>query len=177
MGEFLPVRALNRSQNVRINKTRVTSTKTVYVDLGNATAKRELQHHSALGAVIPVGPLSFTSNQVVVKYGVFTDQGVNGTDLVVRTYEGVIVDRETSATVDVVQTDTTLAAADATNPRNDLIQVKTADGTVSKVTGTPAVSPAVPAAETGNIAVAVVNVPANDTAITNNQISDLRTFA
>jgi len=177
MAEFLPVRALNRSQQVRINKQRVTTTKTTYVDLSNPTAKREFQHHSAIGAIFPVGPITATSSEFVVVQGANTDQGESGTDMIVRTYAGVIKNRETGAVVNVAQADTTLSTADATNPRNDLIVVDETSGAVSKVTGTPAASPAVPSAPEGKLAVAVVNVPANDTAITTNQISDLRVYA
>jgi hypothetical protein len=177
MAEFLPVRALNRSQGVRINKQRVTNTKTTYVDLSNPVAKREFQHHSAIGAVFTVGPITNTSSEFVVQSGASTDQGSSASDMVVTTYAGVIKNRETGATVNVAQTDTTISTADATNPRNDLIQVDETSGAVSKVTGTAAASPAVPSAEAGKLAVAVVNVPANDTAITTNQISDLRPFA
>jgi hypothetical protein len=89
----------------------------------------------------------------------------------------------------------TIAAADATNPRNDLVVLEIKDtqhdasgsnlAQTRVVTGTPNVSatqtdaygvngtPALPASA---IPLAVVNVPALDTAITTSQVSDRRPF-
>lgn len=78
-----------------------------------------------------------------------------------------------------------LPAADATNPRKDLIVAYVGDqvysgavsvGGVAAVTGTPAASPAEPslAAYPNALVLAMVDVPANDTAITNSQITDRR---
>lgn len=177
MAEYLPIRALNRSQNVRINKARVSSTTTSYVDLSDPVQRKEFSRHSAIGAVFPVGPLSATNSEVVVQSGASTDEGAANNDMIVRTYAGTIRNRSTGATVAVTQTDTTLSTADATNERIDLIQVKASNGEVKKVTGTPAASPTVPSTEAGFIAVAKISVPANDTAITTSQVTDLRQFA
>lgn len=63
----------------------------------------------------------------------------------------------------------TLAAADATNPRIDLIEagvdttVNPYSPTIRVVTGTPAASPSVPATDSGFIALYEVAVPANAT--------------
>jgi hypothetical protein len=88
------------------------------------------------------------------------------------------------ATVNLV-----VAAADATNPRKDLViaQVRDAtyDGTgvrdarLTVVTGTPAASPVDPslAAHPNALVLARIDVPALDTAIGTAQITDLRTRA
>jgi len=78
-----------------------------------------------------------------------------------------------------------IAAADATNPRKDLVVAKVQDAAYSGVTnawslvvvtGTPAPSPAEPAVPANAMVLALVDVPANDTAITNSQITDRRTL-
>lgn len=77
-----------------------------------------------------------------------------------------------------------IAAADATNPRKDLIVARVKDAAysgavnswdVEVVTGTPAPSPSEPAVPANCWVLAMVDVPANDTAITNSQITDRRT--
>lgn len=76
-----------------------------------------------------------------------------------------------------------IAAADATNPRIDLVIAEVRDAGFSGVstdwrlrvvTGTPAASPAAPATPNNAIVLARVSVPANDTAITDSQITDYR---
>lgn len=67
----------------------------------------------------------------------------------------------------------TIAAADGTNPRFDLI---VADGAGAKQRrgGTAAASPVFPTLTAGDVVVAAVYVPASDTAIAANQITDKR---
>lgn len=63
-----------------------------------------------------------------------------------------------------------LTAADATNPRIDLIVVNSS-GVVAKVDGTAAASPVAPDLPADNIELARISVPANDTTIAQSQIS------
>lgn len=81
-------------------------------------------------------------------------------------------------------TNVAVTAADATNPRKDLVVAKVEDAAYSGgtsawslavVAGTPAGSPAEPAAPANSMVLAMIDVPANDTAITNSQIIDRRT--
>lgn len=177
MAPFLPVRAISRSQKVRIgrgNNAEVLVDTTTYVDLADGQSKKDLQHHQAIGAVIVVGSLSASNANVIVTNGVTTDEGASNADMIVRTYAGDLLVRDTGARVSVAQTDTTLSAADATNPRIDIIQVNYTTGAVTKKNGTAAASPTAPTADAGNIAVAQISVPANDTAITTNQVTDVR---
>jgi len=67
----------------------------------------------------------------------------------------------------------TITAADATNPRFDLIVANSA-GTKAARAGTPAANPKPPARTANDVVLAVVYVPANDTTIASNQIVDLR---
>jgi hypothetical protein len=71
------------------------------------------------------------------------------------------------------RTELTISTADATNPRYDLIVADT-DGTVKVKTGTPAGTPVPPTADTDQVALAQVSVPAADTTIANSQITDQR---
>lgn len=177
MAEYLPIRAFNRSQNVRIESQKVTPTTTVYVDISKATTRKELSYHSAIGAVYVVGTLSSSNSVNIVSSGVTTNQGASSADLVVTTEPGTIRNRQTGTTTAVVLTESTLAAADATNPRIDIIEVKVADGSVKKVTGTAAASPVPAATDEGYIAVAQISVLANATGIANNKITDVRPLA
>lgn len=177
MAEYIGVRALNRSAAIRIGKQRVTGTETTFVDISTASARKELAYHSSIGQLIQVNGLTNTNAPVVVQSGVTTNQGASAADLVVNTEPGIVRNRSTGAAISVSLTETTLSTADATNPRIDLIQVNYTTGVVSKVTGTPAASPVVKAAEEGNIAVANIAVAANATGIANNKITDVRPLA
>lgn len=67
----------------------------------------------------------------------------------------------------------TLSAADATNPRFDLI-VSNSAGVASVVEGTAASNPALPGIPSSRVVLAAVYIPANDTAIDADQITDKR---
>lgn len=75
--------------------------------------------------------------------------------------------------VDVTAGNVTIAAANATNPRIDLIYAGS-DGTKGVITGTPAANPVYPAISSTQVILAAVYVPAGDTAINANQIVDKR---
>lgn len=67
----------------------------------------------------------------------------------------------------------TISTADATNPRLDLIVVNSSGTKVAR-TGTAAAAPKPPARSADDVVIAVVYVPAGDTAIQSNQIVDMR---
>ena len=67
----------------------------------------------------------------------------------------------------------TIAAADATNPRIDLISASPV-GVKTVTAGTPAAAPKTPDLPSGHVGLAFVYVPATDTAIAANQIVDKR---
>lgn len=80
----------------------------------------------------------------------------------------------------------TIATADATNPRYDLIVAKVKDSeysgsddewSLAVVTGTPAASPADPAVPSNSITLARVQVDAGVTSIVSGKITDVRTYA
>jgi hypothetical protein len=77
----------------------------------------------------------------------------------------------------------TIAAADATNPRHDIVYLRVRDsvysgsdddGPIGVATGTPAASPSDPAIPDNGVALARVTVAALDTAINTGDIIDLR---
>jgi hypothetical protein len=73
----------------------------------------------------------------------------------------------------VAGADVTIPTADATNPRLDLIVVTSA-GALAVRQGTAAAAPRPPNRTANDVVIAVVYVPANDTAIATSQITDLR---
>src|SRR4051812_27072120 len=89
MALYLPIRAFNRSQNVRIGGQKILSTATSYVDLSVAATKKEFSYHSAIGAVYPVGALTASNNGTgrVVTGGVVSE-GSNATDLLLAATAG-----------------------------------------------------------------------------------------
>jgi hypothetical protein len=77
------------------------------------------------------------------------------------------------APVEVVAGNVTITTADGTNARFDLVVVDTA-GAKSVVAGTAAANPVFPAIPANRTVLAAVYVPASDTAIQANQITDKR---
>ncbi len=67
----------------------------------------------------------------------------------------------------------TITAADATNPRFDLVSINTS-GTIVVTAGTAAASPVFPAHPADDVVLAAVYVAANDTAIGSTEITDKR---
>lgn len=86
--------------------------------------------------------------------------------------------------VNDAQATVTIATADATHGRLDLIVARVKDaefagasntGTIEPVTGTPAASPVAPSAPTNTMILAVIEVDANATSIATAKIADART--
>ncbi len=108
-------------------------------------------------------------NGVVSGCGV-TAQG--SPDMTVAVAAGTI--RNTDGTIATVTSgNVTIGAADATNPRFDLITVGNT-GTKASSAGTAAANPIFPAIPANSVVLAAVYVPATDTTIANNQIVDKR---
>jgi hypothetical protein len=92
-------------------------------------------------------------------------------DMTVAVSKGAVLSNGTMRAV--AAGNVTITAADATNPRLDLVVVDSS-GTKAARAGTAAANPAPPARTANDVVLAVVYVPANDTTISTNQISDLR---
>jgi len=77
------------------------------------------------------------------------------------------------ALVTVTSGNGTITAADGTNPRIDLVSASDT-GTKTVTAGSAAANPKPPALPSGHVGLAMVYVPANDTTIAANQITDKR---
>ena len=161
----------------------------IFIQSGGETAERARRALTALtsgghrdntfqrGGIVLPGDLAVTENgtpnmSVNVATGQVFIPGSEGT------YQGVY-SIENRGTLNVA-----IAAADPTNARKDLIVAKVQDAAYSggvnaasivAVTGTPSGSPAEPAVPANAWVLAMIDVPALDTAITNSQITDRRT--
>lgn len=92
-------------------------------------------------------------------------------DMTVAVASGVV--KVGATVVSVSSGNVTIPTAHATNPRFDLVVVSDT-GTKSVTAGTAAAAPVFPAIPASSVVLASVYVPANDTAIQSNQITDKR---
>lgn len=109
-------------------------------------------------------------------FGVLTGCAVTaqGTpDMTVAVAAGTIQVAGSSASATVTAGNVTIGAAHASNPRIDLVSAS-ATGVKTVTAGTAAASPKPPALPSGHVGLAFVYVPANDTTIASNQITDKR---
>lgn len=129
--------------------------------------------HPTLGFSLQVTQTGSPSMAVIVRSGVAY---VPGTQSGTQGAYGVVNDADFTISI---------AAAHATLPRIDIIVFKVEDSQYSgsinssslvAVTGTPAGSPAAPAAPANSIILAQVAVAALDTSISNAEITDTRTY-
>lgn len=96
-----------------------------------------------------------------------------GSDMTPAVAKGAVLSNRTMFAV--AAADVTIGAADATNPRIDLIVVNSS-GALAVRAGTAAAAPKPPARTANDVVIAQVYVPANDTAIGDSQIKDRRVF-
>jgi hypothetical protein len=94
-------------------------------------------------------------------------------DMTVAVAAGYIQATPGAAPVAVTSGNATITAADATNPRIDLVTASAA-GVKTVTNGTAAASPKPPALPSGHVALAMIYVAANDTAINTGEITDKR---
>lgn len=92
-------------------------------------------------------------------------------NMTVAVASGVVIVAGTRASV--VGANVTITAANGTNPRFDLI-VSNNSAVLSAVAGTAAANPVFPAIPASSVVLAAVYVPASDTTIETNQITDKR---
>lgn len=109
------------------------------------------------------------NNTAVLNGCAVTAQG--SPDMTVAVAAGVVVINGVSKAVTAANG--TITAADATLPRIDLVSINSS-GAIVVTAGTPAVEPGAPALPASSALVAMVYVPANDTTIASNQITDKR---
>ena len=77
--------------------------------------------------------------------------------------------------VSVTGANSTIGTADGTNPRFDMITVNNS-GTIATTAGTAASVPELPSIPSNSVVLALIFVPASDTTIATNQITDKRVF-
>lgn len=178
MSVLIGLRAFNRSQKSRIGGKQPTSNKTTWVNVDNARVQRDLARHSAIGAVHTVGvPFTQIDDGVVDAGGAVT---VRATGLVLDV-SAVNYTRGDGTTKGSGAAGTaTVGAADATNPRIDIIAVNSATGAFVVVAGTASAGASLdnhrgladlPA---NRIALAHVLVPATATNLTQASVADVR---
>lgn len=170
MSELLGIRAFHRSQRIRIGQKQIQPNITTFVNLTNPVVRRDIQKHSAIGAFLTVTPLTTTADAGYVVQGGKVTQST-AASLVVNVASGVVKINGTN--VSFAATTKTVTTADTTNPRFDIITVN-ASGAVTLTAGTAAPAPVIPAVPANSTTLAVITVPASDTTITNDQISDVR---
>lgn len=151
MPPYLPVVALSRSQQIRLgrgpassqpNELNLRTFATVapqsgslicafYANLGDNFVKRDLEHHSAIGAVIPVGAASATVSSDLFKVNGLAVTA--GSGFAINVAAGVIQSRLYGSQLPVSAQVVTPAAPSATD-RSDLV-ILSASGVVSILQG------------------------------------------
>jgi hypothetical protein len=189
--DYLPVRAFNRSQNVRIGKQVVRSNSNVYVDLNDPVSAKELAYHSSIGAIYHTGALTSASGDLQVNTGLKAIAGTySSSTLKISVGVGEIrnADNQTLYPIAVAADATSaLAVAGTTNKlRNDLLYVDVSNpnsvtygvlaGTAATATGTQAALAGVRFADLtkDQLALAVIVAPAAASAAGDFKIIDVR---
>jgi hypothetical protein len=127
--DYLPVRAFNRSQNVRIGKQVVKTNSNVYVDLNDPVSTKELSYHSAIGAVYTTGSITSTQGDLQINTGTKVTATWSSPNLTVAVGSGEIrnADNQTLYTVAGGNASTTAAVAGTGKLRNDLVYLDMSD--------------------------------------------------
>jgi hypothetical protein len=163
MAQLVQVRGAARSP-YRVNKLPVSSWVTQTFDLDDPTTRRELGRHIAIGNAFVVGSRSPANTAVTVvdtiDAGIVTFTGGKQNPGTVAVKGGNLRLAAGTTQAIVAQTALALGAADATNPRIDIVQVNETNGVVSVKAGTArATGPAAPAADASNVALYEVTRP------------------
>lgn len=172
MAEYLPVRAFNRSQKVRINKIKISPTKSTLIDISNAAVRKEFSYHSAIGAVYATGPV-VGNNEAVVLYGLVASyKEAKKVKVTAGAYRKV----GESAGPGISVAETTAEYAKPTEGKIiDLVELKVADGTIKVKEGTQSeTAPTTPTADTGYIPLYTFTVAKNSEE--GKEFTDVRPF-
>lgn len=185
MAEYLPIRALTRSQAVRIwnpdgpkQALTISRTASTYVKISDPKVRKDLSYHSAIGAIIVTGGVSGNNTGATVVSGGAVSEGGSAADRILDVSAGVVKKADgTRVTVAGGVGSVTLATAHATLGRNDLVVADATTGAVSGVsgatgTGAAAATAPVPDTPTGKVRLAVVARAATDDAIANADINN-----
>ena len=163
MAQLVQVRGAARSP-FRVNNLPVNSWTTQTFDLDDPKTRRELGNHIAIGKVFVVGSRSPANTAVTVvdtiNAGIVTFTGGKQNPGTVSITGGNLRVAAGTTVAIVPQTALALGAADATNPRIDIIQINETNGVVSVKAGAArATGPAAPAPDVSNVALYEVTRP------------------
>jgi hypothetical protein len=187
MSTLVPLRAFNRSQKFDIGAKSVSPSSTVYVNVDSPRVQRDLARHAAIGALLQVGPSFFQADDGYVTGGGKVSS--RATTLVLDVSPVAWVNAAKVAGVQSTAGTATLGAADATNPRIDVVVVDTTTGAFSVIAGTAtagaSLSPTrpgaastylagVPAISANKIALAYVLLPPTATTVLAANVLDVR---
>lgn len=173
MAEYIGIRAVNRSANVRINKVKITSTATTLIDISDPTTKKEFGHHSSIGQIYVVSGLS--TALIVTQYGL----GVTPTETEskkIAVAAGELRNRSTGAVITVPTKELEITKT-TTKPRIDNVVVKLADGVASIQEGTAATEPVAPTVEAGYVVIATLTLAKEKEKITAAGITSTRVYS
>lgn len=130
MAVYLPVQALNRSQNIRLGQgasaVQLVSGTTSYVDITNGAIKRDIQRHSAIGAILVVGGLTASNLDTIITTGATA----TASNLVITVTAGELKKRSSGVFTTIAGGTVTLGTADGTQDRTDLVWIKLSDGSL-----------------------------------------------
>lgn len=139
---FAPVRAFNRSQNVRINGQKIPVTSEVYIDLDDQGSRKEFAYHSAIGSVYGAGPITQTDSRTVVVTSASpgTISYSNTTISAASAITGELLNRDLDAYVTLSgnAASITCTALSSTTSVNAIIYADFTTGATAGVAGTPA---------------------------------------
>jgi len=96
--EYAPVRAFNRSQNVRIGGNKVNPSSDTFIAVDNTVARKEFGYHSAIGSVYNSGPVTLSNADYVIHYGGSVTAAATGATVPVIT-SGELLNRLTGTYV------------------------------------------------------------------------------
>lgn len=172
MGEYLPIRALNRSQKVRIGKVRAHTRLTTYVNLEDPLQRKELAYHASIGAVYVVGSVKGALPTTATLTGLAPSAVSPGTTKKVAYTEGYVL---VEGVAKLVAAGTTAAfGAAAANPRIDVVEVKNDGSEVKIKAGTESSTPVVPATDSGFTPLAQVALAKEFTEVLPANVTDVR---
>jgi hypothetical protein len=140
MATWLPLRSFNRSQNVRIDAKKIVPTTSKYIDIADATTRKEFGYHSAIGSVYATdAAVNVTSGTVIAHGGVITTGTATGNSSVTSTVSETSVLTSTTA-VDApgVSLTTTLTGLTSGKSIVVFVEVDNTTGVISAKTGTAA---------------------------------------
>jgi len=194
MSTWLPVRAFNRSQGIRIGKQKVVSVDSsgtlsghIYIDLDDKVSRKELAYHTSIGGVYVSGTeFDIVAGTVIGHGGRVTVTSTNGgsaaTAAVIYVTNTAIL--TTSAPVYSVDGSYNVAKPatgtwSGTNVCDVLVQITTATtGVVSTKTSAAAASGSqtTPTADSGNIALAKFTLTYDATNHTASTVTSLKPY-